>query len=92
VGRSVNDPLREFGRWSYLAGVSGAVVVPPGRRVLSLAAQAGAGAGSVVIDSGPPIPVPANGSVEIEPRANLTAPIVVFDQTEAYLIELVSDV
>jgi type 1 fimbria pilin len=91
MGRHVNDPLKEFGSWGYLAGVDGTVAVPSDTRVLGISATAGASGGSIVIDDGDAIPVPANSTIEIQPKANLVAPSIVFDTTEAYIVEYVQD-
>lgn len=91
MGRSVNDPLKEYGTWAYQAGVSGTEAIPSGKRVLGITAVTGASAGSIVIDSGDAITVPANSAVEIQPKANLVAPTIVFDSTTSYLVEYVAD-
>ena len=75
------------GAWSYLAGSSGTVVVPGGKRVTGIAARSTA-SGTLTINGGDTILVPA-GALEIAPRGNLVAPALVFAGTDAYLVELV---
>jgi hypothetical protein len=77
------------GAWSYHSGVSGTLVVPAGQRVLGISAHATA-AGSMVINGGSSIPIPAGASFNLEPNGNLVAPTVVFTGTDAYFVEVVS--
>jgi hypothetical protein len=90
VTRSVNDPLKEYGRWSYRAGTSGTVVVSSGLRVVGITAVSAAG-GSLTINSGDAIPVPAGTPLSINPMGNLVAPTIIFDSTNAYFVDTVDD-
>jgi hypothetical protein len=76
------------GTWKYYAGVAGTVTVGAGERIMGIAAHASV-AGSVQINGGPVITIPANVSVGIEPQGNLTAPIIIFTGTDTYIIETV---
>lgn len=78
----------ETGTWSYYAGAAGSVSVAG--RVLQITATAGLVAGSLTINGGATISVPAGKSITIEPRANLSSPAVVFTSTQAYFIEVVA--
>lgn len=90
MGRSASDPLREFGDWEYEAGVAGTVNVPAGSRVVGITATAASG-GSVTIDGGDPIPLPAGVAFAFEPKGNLVAPEIIFDSTDAYVVEWLDD-
>lgn len=76
------------GTWKYYAGVSGPVAVGAGERVMGIAAHASV-AGTVQINGGPIITIPANVSVGIEPQGNLTAPVIIFTATDTYIVETV---
>lgn len=78
----------EYGRWHYLAGASGTVQVPDGGRVVGIAAYSAAG-GSLVIDGGNAIPIPAGAAYEIAPKANLVAAELIFTGTDSYFCEYV---
>jgi len=80
---------KNFGTWSYYAGASGTVTVTAGQRVLGIAAHA-TNAGTVTINGGPTVILPAGVSWELEPLGNLVAPTVVFTNTDTYFIEVVS--
>lgn len=75
------------GTWAYDAGVSGVEVIGAGRRVIGIAAHAGILAGSMTINGGDVIPVPANSSITINPYGQLVAPTIVFTGTDSYFIE-----
>lgn len=77
------------GVWSYYSGVSGTVNVTSGQRVVGISAHSAAG-GSMTINGGPSIVLPANTAVSIAPNGNLTAPTIVFTSTDTYFIEVVS--
>ncbi len=79
----------ETGAWGYKAGASGTPAIPAGARVLGIAAHATT-AGSMTINAGDSIPVPANSAIEFAPRGNLTAPTIVLTGTDSYLIEYVT--
>lgn len=77
----------EAGTWAQYAGVSGTVTVVG--RVVGLACRTSTSSpGSVVIDALPAIPVPSSTALEIDPRGLLLNPVVVFDTTTAYLVEV----
>lgn len=88
ASRDVNDSLREYGVWSYVAGTSGTVVVPDHKRVVGIATASTVG-GSVVINGGDAIPVPAAGFLNIEPKGNLISPTIIFTATTSYMVEMV---
>ena len=79
----------ESGVWSYLSGSMGTVVIPAGNRILQITTVGAAIAGSIVINGGQSIIIPANGGMTINPRGNLIAPTIVFTNTIAYFIEMV---
>lgn len=80
---------KNFGTWSYYAGVSGTVTVAGGQRVLGIGTHASS-AGSFTINGGNSIPVPAGVAVNINPLANVVAPTIVFTGTDSYFVEVVS--
>ncbi len=81
---------RQHGAWDYRAGIAGTVVVPAGARVIGIAASAGAGAGSVVINGGNAFPVAINSAVSITPLGNVTGATIIFDSTDSYFVEFVT--
>jgi len=80
---------QETGTWAYYAGSSGTVTVSAGQRVIGIAAHATT-AGSMSINSGNSVPIPANVGLEWQPMGNLTAPTIVFTGTDLYVVEVVS--
>jgi hypothetical protein len=77
------------GTWDYRAGASGTVNVPAGGRVLGIAAHS-AGGGSMTINGGASIPIPANVGIAFTPQGNLVAPTLVFTSTDSYAVEFVT--
>lgn len=78
------------GIWSYRAGTSGTVVVAAGGRVLQLSAIA-TGAGSITINGGDSIPIPAGAAVTLVPEGNIGgSPTIVFTGTAAFFVEVVT--
>lgn len=77
------------GDWDYYAGAFGTVAVGVGERVLGITAHATT-AGSMTINGGDSIPIPANTSVVFTPERTLTAPTVVFTGTDSYIIEILA--
>lgn len=75
------------GTWAYEAGVAGTEIIGAGQRVIGIAAHAGIVAGSMTINGGDVIPVPANSSITINPYGQLVAPTIVFTGTDSYFIE-----
>lgn len=84
-----SDLDKVVGTWAYYAGTSGTVNVTSGQRVLGISAHSTLG-GTMTINGGQTITVPANVSLVITPVGNLTAPTVVFTGTDTYFIEVVS--
>lgn len=78
----------ERGSWGYSAGVSGTVNVAANRRVIGIAAHSIVG-GSLTINGGDSVIIPANGQIAIQPKGNLVAPTLVFTATSSYFIESV---
>jgi hypothetical protein len=83
---------RLTGTWGYQAGTSGTESTDlSAKKVLAIFASAPtSGNGSVAINGGDSIVVPAGKSVNIEPRGTLVAPSIVFTGTDAYFIETVA--
>jgi mannose-6-phosphate isomerase-like protein (cupin superfamily) len=85
---SITD--NERGTWSYAAGVNGTVVVGAGKRVIGLTAYSAAG-GTLTINAGDSVVIPAGSSISISPKGNITAPTIVFSAgVTSYFIETVS--
>jgi hypothetical protein len=80
---------RAQGTWAYKGGVSGTVTVPAGGRVLDINAHSTAG-GSMTINGGDSIPIPANFGFTFTPMGNLVAPTIVFTSTDSYAVEYVT--
>lgn len=76
----------EIGTWGYHAGTSGTLTVPAGARVLGIAAHS-TGGGTMTINGGDSVPVPANVGVEVAPRGNLIGPTIQFISTDTYFVE-----
>lgn len=77
-----------FGTWSYYAGTSGTVSVTAGQRVIGIGVHATT-AGSLTINGGATIPVPAGVGISINPLANVVAPTIIFTGTDSYFVEVV---
>lgn len=72
--------------WGYNAGTSGTVIVPTTKRVLSIIAVSRAG-GTVTINGGDAIPVPANLTFEMTLAGRLDGGTIEFAGTVSYVIE-----
>jgi predicted secreted hydrolase len=79
----------QAGAWAYYAGTSGTVNVTAGQRVLGIAAHATT-AGSMTINAGASVPIPAGTGIQFSPVGNLVAPTLVLTGTDSYVIEVVS--
>ena len=89
MGRPIAQAIRSQGVWGYAAGVDGTAVVTGGRRVLCIAAHCGS-AGSMSINGGDSIPIPANTQVTLEPVGNLVDPTITFVGTDSFFVETVT--
>jgi hypothetical protein len=85
---NVDTRDNERGMWAYAAGVSGTVVIAAGRRVLGIAAYSTAG-GTMTINGGDSVVIPASSAIGIAPKGNLVAPTLVFTGTTSYFVESV---
>jgi hypothetical protein len=89
-----NNPLepvavtinRQPGTFSYDSGVSGTVNVGAGKRVIAIAAHSTVG-GSMTINGGSTITIPANVSMNIDIQGTLVAPTLVFTNTDTFFVE-----
>lgn len=72
------------GTWSYQAGTDGTENITG--RVISISAHASS-AGTLTINGGDSIPIPANASFSLQPLGNLVDPALVFTGTDSYFIE-----
>src|SRR5260221_3823286 len=79
-----NNIAKGYGTWSYASGTSGTVTVGAGKRVIGIGCHSTAG-GSITINGGSSVPVPANVGFAIEPNGNLVAPTIIFTRTDSYL-------
>lgn len=73
-------------QFDYRAGASGSPRSFVGR-VLGITAHSTAG-GSMTINGGDSIPIPANAAVEFRPAGQLVSPALVFTNTDSYIVEL----
>jgi hypothetical protein len=80
---------KSFGTWAYYGGTSGTVIVSAGQRALSMSCHSTSG-GTMQINGGQTIPVPANVGFAINPLGNIVAPTIVFSSTDSYFVEVVS--
>lgn len=89
------EVFQESGTWGYASGASGTVTLTGSKRVLQITAIALETAGSITIDGGDSIPLPygatdkVSSSISIEPKGNLTDPVIVFTGTDSYFVEYV---
>lgn len=83
----VVDP-KTTGAWGYKSGVDGTPSIPSGAKVLQITATSIAG-GSFTINGGDTVMIPPYGSISIEPKGNLIAPVLVFTSTSGYFVEYV---
>jgi hypothetical protein len=80
---------KQYGSWGYSAGVNGTVVVGTGKRVNGITAYSAAG-GTLTINGGDSVLIPAGSAIDISPRGNLVAPTIVFSAgVTSYFIETV---
>lgn len=85
-----NKTPDESGTWGYNAGTAGTLAVAANKRILAITATAGALLGATMtINGGQTITIPAGTSITITPRANLTAPTLVFTSTASYFVEFI---
>lgn len=91
ISQAVTDANvdKSFGTWGYYGGSVGTVVVGASQRVLSISCHSTTG-GTLQINGGAVIPIPANVGFAMNPLGNLTAPTVVYTGTDSYFIEVVS--
>lgn len=80
---------KSFGTWAYYSGTSGTVNVTAGQRVTAITCHSTVG-GTLTIAGGSTITIPANTSFADNPQGNIMAPTIVFTNTDAYFIEVVS--
>lgn len=83
------DIDKNYGTWSYAAGVVGTVVVPAATRVVGISAYSALG-GSLTINGGNSIVLPVGVAVNIAPNGNLVSPTIVFTGTSTYFVEMVA--
>lgn len=77
----------QVGDFGYAAGVGGTRVITG--KVLTIVAHSTVG-GSVVINGGDTIPVPANVGFAFSPSGLLVNPSIDFNGTDMYLVEYVT--
>ena len=80
---------KAYGTWTYYSGISGTVNVTAGQRILSITCHSAIG-GTVTINGGSSITVPAGVGFSISMTGLIIAPTVVFSSTDTYFIEVVS--
>lgn len=95
VATTATQPVTEanldksYGTWAYYGGAAGTITVAAGQRVLSISCHSTTG-GTLTINGGASIPVPANVGFAINPLGNLVAPVIVYSGTDSYFVEVVS--
>lgn len=81
------DIDKNYGTWSYYAGITGSVGVTG--RVVGISAYSALG-GSLTINGGATVTLPIGVAISIEPKGNLVSPTIVFTGTSTYFVETVS--
>lgn len=80
----------ESGTWGYNAGTAGTLTVAANKRILQISATAPAlAAATMTINGGQTITIPAGSSLTVSPKANVTAPTIVFTGTASYFVEFI---
>lgn len=74
------------GVWDYDAGAVGTLVVGAGKRIVGIMAHTTTG-GSIQINGGTVIPLPANFTFNLNPNGQITAPTIVFVGIDLYFVE-----
>lgn len=80
---------KNYGTWTYYAGVNGTVTVTAGQRVIGISAYAALG-GTITINGGATITLPIGVAISISPNGNVVAPTIIFTGTSTYFVEVVS--
>lgn len=78
---------KNYPNWTYYSGSAGTVVIPANHIVISLSAYAASG-GTLTINGGSPVILPAGVSISISPRCPIIAPTIVFSNTSTYFVEV----
>jgi hypothetical protein len=78
---------RLVGTWGYRAGISGRVLVTG--RVIGVTAHCTT-AGSMTINGGDSVPIPALVGYVMTPQAQLVSPTFVFTGTDSYFVEVLT--
>lgn len=86
---SITTTVSPLGTWGYRAGTLGTVSLTDSKRLLSIAAHATV-AGTVTINGGDAIPIPANVAFDFAAHGVIIDPVLVFAFTDAYFVEYVS--
>jgi hypothetical protein len=76
------------GDWAYTSGVSGIVTLTGNKRVMGITAYCDT-SGSITINGGDSITIPAGTGLSFEPVANLVDPTIDFVGTTSYVVEWV---
>ena len=76
----------QTGTWGYNAGIDGSVTLTGSKKVIGIAAHCTT-AGSMTINSGDSIPIPALVGIHFIPIGNIVDPTIVFTGTDSYVIE-----
>lgn len=87
LGQVATDIEKNYGTWSYYAGITGSVSVTG--RVVGISAYAALG-GTITINGGATITLPIGVAISIAPNGNLVSPTIVFTGTSTYFVEVVN--
>lgn len=74
------------GTWGYVSDISGTETLSGSKRVIGITAVSTAG-GTITINGGDTITLPANSSFKMAPQANLVDPTIIFTATNSYVVE-----
>ena len=88
ANEQLTDAFAGSGEWDYRAGIDGSPTLPDDAQLLGITAHATT-AGSMSINGGDSIPIPANATVYFTPARLLVSPVLVFTGTDSWIVEFV---
>lgn len=77
------------GNWSYIAGTSGVRSLASNQRVTSISCIGSSGSGSLTINGGESIAIPAFNSFSLDIKGRLFGPTLNFVNTASYAVEVI---
>lgn len=80
--------LLDNGTWAYRAGVDGTVNLGGSDYIIGISATSAVG-GSLRINGGDTVPIPANVGISIAPQGVLKGASITFTGTDSFFVEIV---